>query len=247
VVEILYHLFVFSSPPTGLQDQDMPGFFITFEGIDFCGKTTQAKRVVSYLKRKGHLVLLVREPGGNQVAEKIRKVLLSRKNSGMTGLTELLLYEAARSQLTETVILPALKRGQIVICDRYADSSTAYQGYGRGLSIRMIDQLNRTATFGLSPDLTIVLDVPVSVSAKRRRLQGREKDRLEGERPDFHRRIRQGFLEIAQANRKRIQVVDGTGDIVRTWQKVKKVVDAFLEKSRSYARRSVLDNKPMGA
>jgi len=211
----------------------MPGFFITFEGIDFCGKTTQARKLASYLKRKGYDVLLVREPGGNQVAEKIRKVLLSRKNSGMTALTELLLYEAARSQLTETVILPALKQGRVVVCDRHADSSLAYQGYGRGLSKGMIEQLNRIATFGLSPDLTIILDVPVSVSAERRRLQGRKEDRLEGEKSDFHRRIRQGFLKIAKANRKRIQVVDGTEDVAQTWQKAKKVVDAFLEKSKN--------------
>ena len=211
----------------------MPGFFITFEGIDFCGKTTQARKLASYLKRKGYDVVLVREPGGNQVAEKIRKVLLSRKNSGMTALTELLLYEAARSQLTETVILPALKQGRVVVCDRHADSSLAYQGYGRGLSKGMIEQLNRIATFGLSPDLTIILDVPVSVSAERRRLQGRKEDRLEGEKSDFHRRIRQGFLKIAKANRKRIQVVDGTEDVAQTWQKAKKVVDAFLEKSKN--------------
>jgi dTMP kinase len=211
----------------------MSGFFITFEGIDFCGKTTQARRLASYLRRKGYPVVLLREPGGNRVAEKIRKVLLSRKNSGMTALTELLLYEAARSQLTETVILPALKREQVVVCDRYADSSLAYQGYGRGLSITMIDRLNRTATFGLSPDLTIILDVPVTVSAKRTIKQGRKRDRLEGENTGFHRRIRQGFLKIAKTNRRRIQVVDGTGDILQTWQKVKKTVDALLEKSRS--------------
>jgi dTMP kinase len=220
-------------PPKALQGQKMSGFFITFEGIDSCGKTTQARRLASHLRRKGYRVLLLREPGGNPVAEKIRKVLLSRKSSGMSALTELLLYEAARAQLTETVILPALKRGQVVVCDRYADSSLAYQGYGRRLSTKMIDQLNRIATFGLWPDLTIVLDVPVSISAKRTTKEGRKKDRLEGERLGFHRRIRQGFLKIARTNRKRIQVVDGTGDIVRTWQKVKKVVDTFLEKYKS--------------
>jgi dTMP kinase len=211
----------------------MSGFFITFEGIDFCGKTTQARRLASYLRRKEYPVVLLREPGGNRVAEKIRKLLLSRKSSGMTALTELLLYEAARSQLTETVILPALKREQVVVCDRYADSSLAYQGHGRGLSVTMIDQLNRTTTFGLLPDLTIILDIPVSVSARRRQLNRKKKDRLEGEKSDFHKRIRQGFLKIAKTNRRRIWVVDGTGDILQTWQKVKKVVDAFLEKSRS--------------
>jgi dTMP kinase len=210
----------------------MSGLFITLEGIDFCGKTTQAKRLVSYLKRKGYEVLLVREPGGNRVAEKIRKVLLSRKNSEVTPLTELLLYEAARSQLTEKVILPALKQGMTVVCDRYADSSLAYQGYGRGLNKKMIEDLNRLATFGLLPDLTIILDVPLAVSAKRREREGKEKDRLEKERSDFHKRIRQGFLMIAKRNRKRVKVVDGTGNIDLTWQEVKKVTDLLLSKQK---------------
>lgn len=211
----------------------MSGLFITLEGIDFCGKTTQAKRLVSHLRRKGQEVLLVREPGGNRVAEKIRKVLLSRKNSDMTHLTELLLYEAARSQLTEKVILPALKSGKTVVCDRYADSSLAYQGFGRGLDKKMIESLNRIATFGLSPDLTIILDVPLAVSAKRRRLEGKEKDRLEKERSDFHKRIRQGFLAIARKNRKRVKVVDGTGNIDLTWQKIKGITDILLNKKKS--------------
>lgn len=210
----------------------MSGLFITLEGIDFCGKTTQAKKLVSYLGSKGYQALLLREPGGNKVAEKIRKVLLSRKNSDMTPLTELLLYEAARLQLTEKVILPALKQGKVVVCDRYADSSLAYQGYGRGLNRKMIDDLNRMATFGLSPDLTIVLDVPVAVSAKRRKREGKEKDRLEKEKSDFHKRIRQGFLKIAKGDRKRIKVIDGTGDVDLTWQEVKKATDLFLSKQK---------------
>jgi dTMP kinase len=209
----------------------MAGLFITLEGIDFCGKTTQARRLASYLRRKGHRVLSVREPGGDKVAERIRKVLLNKKNSDLTALTELLLYEAARSQLTQKVILPALKRNMIVLCDRYADSTLAYQGYGRGLSKSMIDKLNRLATFGLRPDLTIVLDVPVSVSAKRKRLKGGKKDRLERERAEFHLRIRRGFLKIAKENRKRIKVVDGTQDVRGTWQEVKKLADELLSES----------------
>jgi len=210
----------------------MSGLFITLEGIDFCGKTTQAKRLVSYLRRKEYKVLLVREPGGNRVAEKIRKLLLSRKNFNMTPLTELLLYEAARSQLTEMVILPALKQGKTVVCDRYTDSSLAYQGCGRGLNKKMIEDLNRMATFGLSPDLTIILDVPVTVSAKRRQREGKEKDRLEKERSEFHKRIREGFLMIAKRNRKRVKVVDGTGNIDLTWQEVKRVTDLLLSKQK---------------
>lgn len=209
----------------------MAGFFITFEGIDFCGKTTQARRLISYLRRNGYNVLLVREPGGDGIAERIRRILLSKKNSEMTALTELLLYEAARSQLTERMILPALKEGKVVICDRYSDSSLAYQGYGRGLNKKMIKDLNHISTFVLLPDLTILLDVPVKTSFKRRKKEKREKDRLEKEKFEFHLRIREGYLTIARQNRKRIKVVDGTENIDKTWQKVRKVVDSFLSKS----------------
>jgi len=209
----------------------MTGFFITFEGIDFCGKTTQARRLISYLRRNGYNVLLVREPGGDGIAERIRRILLSKKTSKMTDLTELLLYEAARSQLTERMILPALKEGKAVICDRYSDSSLAYQGYGRGLNKKMIKDLNHISTFGLLPDLTILLDVSVRMSFKRRKKEKREKDRLEKERFEFHLRIREGYLTIARQSRKRIKVVDGTENIDKTWQKVRKVVDSFLSKS----------------
>ena len=169
----------------------MAGFFITFEGIDSCGKTTQARKLASYLRTKGYRVLLTREPGGDRIAEKVRRILLSKTNSEMTDLTELLLYEASRSQLTERTIRPAIKAGQVVVCDRYADSSLAYQGYGRGLSKTMIKELNRIASFGLVPDLTILVDVPIRISLERKRKEKTKKDRLEKERFEFHRRIRE--------------------------------------------------------
>jgi dTMP kinase len=215
----------------------MPGLFITFEGIDFCGKTTQALKLASYLKRKGYDVILLREPGGDKIAEKIRKVLLSEKNSGMTPLTELLLYEASRAQLTQSVIFPALLEGKAVICDRYFDSTLAYQGYGRGLNKKMIKYLNEVSTFGLMPDLTILLDVSVSTSFERRKKEKRKKDRLEKERFGFHQSIREGYLEIARKNKRRIEVVDGTDDVQKTWQKVKRVVDSFLNKSNRFLKK----------
>jgi len=214
----------------------MTGFFITFEGIDFCGKTTQARRLSSYLRRKEYKVILVREPGGDRIAERIRRILLSKKNREMTALTELLLYEAARSQLTQRVILPALKEGKVVICDRYSDSSLAYQGYGRGLDKRMIKNLSHVSTLGLLPDLTLLLDVSVATSLKRRKRERRKKDRLERERFEFHQRIREGYLSLARQNRKRIKVVDGTASIDVTCQKVRKVVDSFLSKSNRYSK-----------
>jgi len=228
-----YTTSLFSLVAFDLEDWDMAGLFITFEGIDFCGKTTQARRLVSYLKRKGYNVLLVREPGGDRIAEKIRRILLSKKNSEMTDLTELLLYEAARSQLTERTILPALEEGKVVVCDRYSDSTLAYQGYGRGLDKKMIKHLNSVSTSGLSPDLTILLDVPVKTSQERGKKEKRKKDRLEKEGGQFHQRIREGFKVIARQNRRRIKVIDGTGNIDNTWLKVRRVVDYFLSKSDS--------------
>jgi dTMP kinase len=216
----------------------MAGLFITFEGIDSCGKTTQARRLASYLHKKGFGVLLTREPGGDRISEKVRRILLAKTNSEMTDLTELLLYEASRAQLTERIILPALKQGKIVVCDRYADSSLAYQGFGRGLKKTMVRDLNRIATLGLAPDLTMLIDVPVRISLGRKRKEKTKKDRLEKERFEFHQRIREGFLTIARQNRRRMRVVDGRGDIEGTWRKVKKVVESFLSKSNESSKRS---------
>jgi dTMP kinase len=212
---------------------NMAGFFITFEGIDFCGKTTQAKRLASYLKKKGHDVVLIREPGGERISEKIRKILLSEKNKEMTHTTELLLYLASRAQLTERIILPSLKQKKTVICDRYSDSTLAYQGYGRGLNKNMIRNLNRVASSGLSPDLTILLDVPIEISLKRKAKEKKNKggDRLEKEKFEFHQRIRDGYLKIAQKNKKRIKIIDGRKDQEKTWQKVKGEINSVLKSS----------------
>jgi dTMP kinase len=216
----------------------MTGIFITFEGIDFCGKTTQAKKLAKYLGGRGRKVVLIREPGGERISEKIRKVLLSEKNKEITPLTELLLYIASRAQLTQRVILPSLAQKKIVICDRYFDSTLAYQGYGRGLNKNVIEYLNQISSSGLIPNLTILLDVPVEVSLKRKAkeanrfasLTTRNKggDRLEREKVEFHRKVREGYLKIAERNKKRIKIVDGRGDIESTWQKVKSVVDNFF-------------------
>ncbi|KPL03559.1 MAG: hypothetical protein AMJ73_06430 [candidate division Zixibacteria bacterium SM1_73] len=207
----------------------MAGFFITFEGIDFCGKTTQAKKLANYLRKKGHEVVFIREPGGERISEKIRKILLSEKNKEMTPTTELLLYMASRAQLTQRTILPSLKEKKTVICDRYSDSSLAYQGYGRGLNISMIKYLNQVSSSGFTPDLTILLDVPVRVCLKRKAKEKKGKDRLEREKLEFHQKIRDGYLKIAERNKKRIKIIDGREDQEKTWHKVKKAVDSFLK------------------
>jgi dTMP kinase len=207
----------------------MKGKLITFEGIDYSGKTTQAKKLFNYLKRKGHKAILLREPGGEKVSENIRQVLLSSGNTGMDPLTELLLYEAARAQLVSKIILPALKQGKIVICDRFYDSSLAYQGYGRGLDKKMIDYLNRVSVSGLKPDLTILIDIPIKVFTSRMRLNNKKKDRIEKEKIDFYKRVRGGYLKIARKEKKRFKVIDGGGKIEEVWKEIKGVTDIFLK------------------
>jgi len=206
----------------------MKGILITFEGIDYSGKTTQAKKLKSYLRRKGHKVILLREPGGEKVSESIRKILLSSKNTGMNPLSELLLYMASRAQLVSKIILPALKQGKVVICDRFYDSSLAYQGYGRGIDKKMIESLNRVSVSRFKPDLTILIDIPIQVFTKRMRLNDKKKDRIEKEKIDFYKKVREGYLKIAQKEKKRFRVIEGSGEIGEVWDKIKKAVDYFL-------------------
>jgi dTMP kinase len=182
------------------------GCFITFEGIEGCGKTTQIARIEQYFRGRGHEVVLTREPGGTPIAEKIRDLLLDPENDAMVSTAELLLYAAARAQHLEERILPALQRGAVVLCDRFADSTTAYQGGGRGLSRTMLRNLHEIATQGRSPDLTFVLDLPVSAGAQRR--AGTTLDRIERESAEFHERVRNAFLDIAREEPHRVVVVD---------------------------------------
>jgi len=202
------------------------GIFITFEGIDASGKTTQARKAVRYLREKGFDVLFLREPGGEPVSERIRKILL-KSQSSVTPTTELMLYLASRSQLVEKKIIPALKSKKLVICDRFFDSTLAYQGFGRALDRKWIKDLNRKSTFGIKPDLTLLIDVPLEVYLKRAKLK-KNKDRLEKENLAFYRRIRRGYLEIAKQDKKRVKVIDGSGTISQTWAKVKELADKYL-------------------
>ena len=202
------------------------GVFITFEGIDASGKTTQVKRTVQYLRKKGFDVLFLREPGGEPVSEQIRKILLKSKSS-INPVTELLLYLASRSQLIEKKIIPALKEKRVVVCDRFTDSTLAYQGYGRGLDKVWIKNLNEKATLGVKPDLTLLIDVHLKVYTKRAKLK-KNKDRLEKENLIFYKSIRKGYLEIARQDKKRVKIIDGSGSIKETWEKVKATIDKFL-------------------
>lgn len=171
------------------------GFFITFEGPEGSGKTTQARNLEESLREKGYRVRLVREPGATAVGEEIRQVLL-RKGREVVPLTELLLYQAARAQNTEENIIPFLQKGGVIISDRYADSSVAYQGYGRGVPREEIERINRMVCSGLLPDLTVLLDLDPEIGLQR--VKREEFDRLEQENIDFHRRVREGYLELSR-------------------------------------------------
>ena len=185
------------------------GLFITFEGGDGCGKTTQIKLLDEYLRNKGYKTVLTREPGAKGLGEKIREILLNYDGDVSTRC-ESFLFLADRAQNIDCIVKPALAEGAIVICDRHTDSSVAYQGYGRGLDIDRIKKLNAMATDGLVPDLTIVLDVDVATSQAR---VGSEKDRMESAGIEFFERVRQGYLEIAKQEPERVKVVDSKQSI----------------------------------
>jgi dTMP kinase len=187
--------------------------FITFEGIEGCGKTTQVKLLAKELLRQGRRVTLTREPGGCAIADKIRAILLDAANVDMTPLTELLLYAAARDQHLNDTVRPALAAGEIVLCDRFTDATMAYQGYGRGLDLDLIGRLNTLATAGLAPGLTILMDCPVEVGLGRaisriNGTHGPKEERFEQESHTFHEAVRAGYLALAQAEPDRFAIVD---------------------------------------
>ncbi len=194
--------------------------FVTFEGIDGCGKSTQAMLCFQLLTKAGHKVKMLREPGSTVVSEKIREILLDAKHK-ISDLTELLLYEAARAEITTRQIAPALADGQIVLCDRFYDSTTAYQGFGRKLDIRVVKGLNKVATGGIVPDLTFVFDVDLKTAQERR---GKRKDRLEAQSRAFFERVRSGFLEIARKERRRVKVIDASRPVEIVFQEVRKIL-----------------------
>lgn len=203
----------------------MTGFFITLEGPEGAGKTTQANHLKHYLQEKGFSVLLTREPGGTPISDKIRSLLLDPANGEMVEKTEILLYAAARAQHLQERILPALAQGKIVICDRFADSTFSYQGYGRGLDLRMIETVNYVATGGISPDLTFLLTVDVEEGLTRATRE--EADRLEREQIAFHHRVSCGYQALAQQYPKRIVTI-GAGNIEEVRREMIDALEKFL-------------------
>lgn len=201
--------------------------FITFEGIDFSGKTTQINLLRDKLMYSGQKVEILRDPGGTKISEKIRNILLDPDHQEMDDRTEVLLYEAARSQLVSEKIIPLLQQGCFVLIDRFYDSTTAYQGFGRGLSIPFIHSLNRFASHDLAPTLTFFIDIPMDEFSARR--QKNSQDRLESNTIDFFITIRNGYLQIASTESERIHVIDGTKGIDEIHQKIWEIVQKQFE------------------
>ena len=209
----------------------MAGVFITFEGIDGCGKSTQLRMLTGELRARGLEVVTTREPGGTTLGQKLRAALLDVQEQ-VDPLAELLVFAADRAQHVRAVLRPSLAEDKIVISDRYADATAAYQGHGRGFAPELIDQIVQLATDGLKPDLTLLFDLSIAESAvrTRRRVAAKRSDRLDSEKVEFHERVRQAYLDIARTHSDRVRVIDASGSAQQTHQLVMNIVIPFLEK-----------------
>ncbi|MDZ7332539.1 MAG: dTMP kinase [candidate division KSB1 bacterium] len=206
----------------------MTGKLITFEGIDLCGKSVQIEQLVAKLHDRNYPFLLLREPGGTLIAEKIRDTLLSKVPEPMNPITEYLLYSAARAQLVQEKIIPALQQGRLVICDRFFDSSTAYQGYGRGIDLDFVERTNRFVTQGIVPNLTFLIDIDIDEMEQRKKRMNKQLDRMEDQDRTFFERVRNGYFEIAAKQSERFRIIDGKSTIQiiadEIWAQVKRIV-----------------------
>jgi len=203
----------------------MKGKFITFEGSEGSGKSTQAQLIYDYLKKRNIPALHIREPGGVKISESIRNILLDIHNTQMANECEVLLYMAARSQLVEEKILPALKDGKVVLCDRFLDSTIVYQGYGNGVAIEEIKAIGLFATQGIVPDLTFIFDIDTKEGLSR---TGKVKDRIELRSLDYHNRVRQGYLQLAKEDPDRIKIIKVDNTKEEIYQVVRKYIDGLL-------------------
>jgi len=205
------------------------GLFITFEGIDACGKSTQIAKAAEYLRRKDISCVVTREPGGTPIAEDIRTIILSPENSAMQDSCEVLLYLAARAQHVEEKIKPALEEGAIVLCDRFQEATFAYQGFGRGFPLDVLNQLNNFATRGLEPTRTYVFDISVEMAFERLQTMGKKKDRLEKNSREFYQKIREGYLALASARTNRIKLLQGEKPVEELFDSICKDIDSLIE------------------
>ena len=204
--------------------------FITLEGPEGSGKTTQARLLAAWLRDQGYQVTLTREPGGTDIGDQIRAVLHDLKNSAIDPRTEILLYSASRAQHVAQRVRPALAAGEIVVSDRYADSTLAYQGYGRGLDLETLRRITGFATGGLTPDLTLYLDIPAEAGLQRRQLGGGEWNRLDAESLDFHQRVRAGYLELVKQELERWAVIHAARSVEEVQAEIRDVVQGRLNR-----------------
>jgi len=207
--------------------------FITFEGVEGSGKTTQIQRLKKYFNRKGIPCKVTREPGGCPIGEEARKILLNPDHREMVPTSELLLYEAARAQHVKEVIKPFLKKGGVVLCDRFSDATLAYQGYGRRIDLKWIERLNHLSSQGIRPDVTFLLDCPSDVGLKRAlqrnwTLKQEREERFEREEIQFHQRVRKGYLAIAKKEPHRVRVIDTREGEDKVFERIRKIVDDLI-------------------
>ncbi len=205
------------------------GFFITLEGPEGSGKSTHAPRLAEYLRSKGRDVLLTREPGGTAIGDQIRAILNDHANTAMHPRAEILLFCASRAQLVNRMIRPHLARGGTVVCDRYSDSTLAYQGYGHGLDLGILRTISNFATGQLAPDLTLLLDLPVEIGLARRRRSDSDWNRLDALEVEFHRRVRQGYLDLSREEQGRWTRIDAEQPEEEVWSAILKAVSVRLE------------------
>jgi len=208
--------------------------FITFEGVEGSGKTTQIQRLKKHLTKKGVPCTVTREPGGCPIGEKIRKILLNPGHHEMIPMCELLLYEASRAQHVKEVIKPLLKKRWVVLCDRFSDATVAYQGYGRRIDLKRIERLDHLSTQGIKPDMTFLLDCPSGIGLRRalqrnRILKQEREERFEREEIQFHRRVRRGYLTFAKKEPHRVKVIDTREGEDRVFDKIREIVDNLIE------------------
>lgn len=206
--------------------------FISFEGIDKSGKSTQISLLVDYLKQKGYEAVQTCEPGGTRLGKKIERILLEPSTKEISGISELFLYLADRAEHVEKIIKPALEKGKIVISDRFADATIAYQGHGRELDIPWIKELNKRVTHGLSPDITFLLDISPDLAQKRSGSEG--KDRIENEKISFHQKVRQGYLKLAKRHTERIKAINGEGSVEEIQLTIRKILAKHLWRKKNY-------------
>lgn len=204
------------------------GIFITFEGCEGCGKSTHSRLLYDYLKKLGYACVITREPGGTKAGEEIRKILLHSDGIEISDLTELFLFESARAQITGQVIRPALDKKSIVICDRFGDATMAYQGYGAGIPAKTIKALDKIATGGIKPDLTLVLDIDTVTGLDRAKRKGR--DRMEKKALAYHKRVRRGYLAIAAREPARVKVLRSRDDIGETQDNIRGRVNNVIQR-----------------